>query len=148
MALPALNQFIHCPQNKIIFIIYGWGEVIGGITIFASFLRNWFLTLRNSKKIDGLKLSISILRIKIFFPLPFTAHPKQLRLTKTKMPKKQEKNVSPPCGSCSKIFVPVPFTNCSILFARKDYCTKGIFCSKGARFDMISIFYSLYHRTE
>ena len=41
-------------------------------------------------------MSISILRVKIFFPLPFTAHPKQLRLTKTKMPKKQEKNVFPP----------------------------------------------------
>ena len=41
-------------------------------------------------------MSISILRVKIFFPLPFTAHPKQLRLTMTKMPQKQEKNVFTP----------------------------------------------------
>ena len=93
-------------------------------------------------------MSISILRVKIFSPLPFTAHPKQLRLTMTKMPPKQEKKMYSPLWKLFKIFVPVPFTDCSIMLARKDYCTKGIFSSKGARFDMISIFYSLFLKTE
>ena len=39
-------------------------------------------------------MSISILRFKIFFPLPFTAHPKYFRLTKTKCPPPQ-KNLFP-----------------------------------------------------